>query len=299
MARTRHRAAALAALLALAGTAVAQDRETLVEALRHAVDFRLQVQAAFAMGTSGDASFRAPLEQALGDDNPAVRAAAATALGRLGDRRAIPALERLLQDSSAAVRLQAGRSIEVLRRPPPAAASPAGPATAPLPRPSIDWDRVRYVVVVGGARDQTNDQLAPALLVRMVDALAQHLLELPEVAVFESVEDVDAGTRREMRRRHVDLLRVDAELKGLTRSRSGSDVRIEVAVNVMLVSESGALRSLMGGAAAGEEPGRQADPEQEARLARQALAVAMRTAMAQVPAALASTGPAPRPTSMR
>src|SRR5687768_4200938 len=90
------------------------DRATLVRTLEGHRDFRLRVQAAFALGNAQDAASVSPLERALHDANPAVRAAAATSLGRIGSPRALPALRRALTDGSAAVRLQVVASIRAL-----------------------------------------------------------------------------------------------------------------------------------------------------------------------------------------
>ncbi|HJK93939.1 MAG TPA: HEAT repeat domain-containing protein, partial [Polyangiaceae bacterium LLY-WYZ-15_(1-7)] len=109
-------ALALAGLVALPGSA--QDARTMIRTLAEGDDFRVRVQAAFAMGNTRDSVFRPHLERALRDRNPAVRAAAATALGRLGDRRALGALRRARRDRSASVRMQAERSIRTLSQAP-------------------------------------------------------------------------------------------------------------------------------------------------------------------------------------
>ena len=83
----------------------AQDTSVIIRTLRQGADFRVRVQAAFALGNTRDASMRRHLERALREPNPAVRAAAATALGRLGDARARGALRRARRDDSAAVRM--------------------------------------------------------------------------------------------------------------------------------------------------------------------------------------------------
>ncbi len=151
----------LAAALAIAVVAMptqAQDRSVLIRSLRHGVDFRIRVQAAFALGNTHNPSMRRPLEGALRDPHPAVRAAAAVALARIGTRAALPALHRAEHDSSAAVRMQVGYAIRTLTHPPP-----SQPSTTPAPfhrgfYPSIrivptarrvSWPRVRYVVMLG------------------------------------------------------------------------------------------------------------------------------------------------------
>src|SRR5262245_22046979 len=69
--------AAVIALGALVPELGAQDRNALVRLLQTQGDFRIRVQAAFAMGTRGDRAYSPYLVTALRDPNPAVRAAAA------------------------------------------------------------------------------------------------------------------------------------------------------------------------------------------------------------------------------
>lgn len=287
MQRSWRCAVVMVALTVLgAGTdARARAQNPLVSALLEARDFRLRVQAAFAMGDSRDPAYRPPLERALRDADPAVRAAAATALGRLGDRRALPALAALVADSSAAVRLQVERSIATLEAVP---ASPAPGAEAAEPR--VPWHRVRYVVIVGDVRDQSGDGLAPALLVQLGELLGRNVAQLRGVAVLAEEQLLDGDTRREIARRRLPVLRLEGELRALTRAEHEGNVRLRVEVTVMLLSRQGALRSLMSAAATGAEPDRGADREQDERLASQALVAAVQSAMSRVLRALRSAG---------
>ena len=81
-----------ATLLLLSCAAPAQSLQSSIGKLRSNDDFRVRVQAALELGKSSDPSVRAPLEQALEDRKPAVRAAAAAALKAHGDKRSIAAL---------------------------------------------------------------------------------------------------------------------------------------------------------------------------------------------------------------
>src|SRR5262245_47027560 len=100
----------------------------------------MRVQAALDLGKTKDPQARVPLENALGDEHGAVRAAAAAALKVLGDKAALPALRAKKNDPSAAVRSQIKSSIAALE----AAASGSGAA------------KPRVLIKVGQMRNGTN-----------------------------------------------------------------------------------------------------------------------------------------------
>ena len=84
--RTLIRFGIVAALmLGAAPSSVAQDDSGAFRDLAIGTDFRLRVAAALSLGKSKSAGARPALEKALGDPNPAVRAAAAAGLGASGD----------------------------------------------------------------------------------------------------------------------------------------------------------------------------------------------------------------------
>ncbi len=113
---SRLLAAVTFALMLLIGSASsAASVSLLIDRLKNGEDFRVRVQAALELGKSKSAKARVPLEQALDDNNAAVRAAAAAALKAHGDKRSIVALERHRKDSSPAVRSQIEHSIAALR----------------------------------------------------------------------------------------------------------------------------------------------------------------------------------------
>jgi hypothetical protein len=87
----------------------------LVAKLEKGVDFRVRVQAALELGKTGDKQAQRALEEALDDDNAAVRAAGAAALKVLGFRDSIKALEKHRKDPSPAVRSQVATSIDALK----------------------------------------------------------------------------------------------------------------------------------------------------------------------------------------
>ncbi|MFK8000638.1 MAG: HEAT repeat domain-containing protein [Polyangiales bacterium] len=277
----------------------AQDTSVIIRTLRSGADFRVRVQAAFALGNTRDASMRRHLERALREPNPAVRAAAATALGRLGDARARRALRRARRDDSAAVRMQVTRSLEMLSStatvaPTAARRVPSGsggiyPATVTIPRANeISWPRIRYVVVLGDVENQSNYRNAEPLLGDFRSHVRRNLNLLRGVAVFESARAIPAQARRQIQRRSLPTLRLDGNLVNVNRSRRAREVLVRCEVNLVVLTEPGRdLRGMMSGAATGSEVLRRAGRrEQETRLAGQALSAAVRSAMSSASSAL-------------
>ena len=289
-------ALALAGLVALPGSA--QDARTMIRTLAEGDDFRVRVQAAFAMGNTRDSVFRPHLERALRDRNPAVRAAAATALGRLGDRRALGALRRARRDRSASVRMQAERSIRTLSQAPERQArtaprrrrAPSGmgvyPTVQVVPEAGrIPWPRIRYAVVLGEMNDRSRFRGAP-LADTMRSEIHRALRVLRGVAVFPSQSAFDRDAERQTRRRRIPKLRIDGTLAEVRARRQRGELAVRCEVSLMLLDD-GSIRGMMNGAATGSEPPRRDRREQTARLAQQALAAAVRSAMSEAPSALA------------
>jgi hypothetical protein len=268
----------------------AQDRAALSRLLREGQDFRVRVQAAFAIGNTHDPILRPQLERALRDENVAVRAAAATALGRLGSPRAIPALERALRDREPAVRGQARRSIELLQAASSASRSRSRGAasTSPLtPVGAPNWSHVRAALVVGDMRNRSSYRDG-ALEARFRAEVQLQLRRLTRVMLFESSRDLDAAARSQMSRRRVPMLRMDGALTKVRPERRNAGLAVRCEVSLILLEEPG--RNLLGelrGAATGMDR-RIHDPrQQEARLALEALTGAVRSAMSTADVAIA------------
>lgn len=288
------------ALLCVAGAfhVGAQDRNVMIRTLRDGDDFRVRVQAAFAMGNTRDATYRPHLERALRDSNPAVRAAAATALGRLDDRRAVRALRRARRDSSAAVRMQVERSLRTLSEaseadvpsgsPRVRTGSGTYPAVTVMPSAAdIVWPRVRYVVVMGDVSDRSNFRGAEPLLSTLRQEVRRSLRLLRGVAVFDSPEQVGSSDAREISRRRLPQLRLDGSLVNVDRNRARSEVSVRCEISLMLSTQPGRdLRGMLNGAATGSEVPRRDQNAQFLRLAEQALGAAVRSAMSTAPTAL-------------
>jgi hypothetical protein len=113
--RTSKRVAALAAacVLFLAPGAWAQaSLDRLIAALKSGGDFRVQTQAALALGASKNPGAVAPLCGALSDPNTTVRVAAAAALGKLALGGADCLKARLASEPSESVRATIQKAID-------------------------------------------------------------------------------------------------------------------------------------------------------------------------------------------
>jgi hypothetical protein len=276
----------------------AQDRAALMRLLDDTGrDFRVRVQAAFAMGNARDAAFSPSLSRALTDSNPAVRAAAATALGRLGDASTLPALRRALRDSSAAVRLQverAVRSVETAQTPAgatPAVLAPAAGLGAIAATPTdaatneTNWRDARYVVTLGEMHNRSGFA-GDALAQKLRSEVERNLRQLRGVAVLSNP---DSRAEREIAQRRLPRVRFEGNLAKVERRAEASALSVRCEVSLVLLDEPGRnMRGALNGAATGSDAPRGARPDQERRLAEQALEGAVRGAMRQAPAALAA-----------
>jgi hypothetical protein len=280
------------------------DRSAVIRVLQESRDFRARTRAALALGASADPTMAAPLARALADENPAVRAAAAEGLARVGGATQLGVLRGLARDPERQVRDAAARAVTAIEqrittgvRPPvPAAAGTAASALAPaaaLPSepalPAIQWDRTRYVVVLGSMENRsgfTHPPLAQVLRNEVVRGLAG----VYGVAIVRDA--VDAAAEREITRRRIRRYRLDGSIRTV-RAEPGHDVRVRCEVSLMLMDDPGRnLRAALSGAATGSEPVRAGTfrTQQERRLAEQALEGAVRSAMNGASAALARSG---------
>lgn len=277
-------------------TGHAQDRSTVVRVLRESRDFRARVRAAMALGASADPNMAPPLVGALSDEEPAVRAAAAQGLGRLGNPDAIPALRRALSDRSREVRDAAQDAIRALAASAPPATSTA-PTHDPLRMPSVevtppqrdvDWGSVRYVVVLGAMQNRSGfaaDRLGQVLQAEV----HRHLVVLRGVATLSDAAP-HADADREIARRHLPQMRLEGSVARVQRQVSGRDLSVRCEVSLMLMDEPGRnIRAALNGAATGSERAGSARATQEVRLAEQALAGAVRSAMSGAARAITST----------
>ncbi len=284
------------------------DHSTVIRVLRSGRDMRARARAALALGSSNDRAVTPHLIQALADRSPAVRAAAATALGRLQDSRALAALRARTSDDHRAVRIeaqQAIRRIESASRGAPGVASGRGrgrsstampgrrgherlPAISVIPRArGIAWGRVRYVVVLGAMENRSRfvDESLGDILAAEV---SRSLLVLRGVAVLQEGHE-PPGAQREIRRRHLNKLRLEGSLNRVERRVARRQLSVRCEVSLMLMDDPGRnMRGVLNGAATGRSPRSGQRRVQEQRLARQALAGAVRSAMQGASRAISS-----------
>ncbi|MBX3271188.1 MAG: HEAT repeat domain-containing protein [Sandaracinaceae bacterium] len=278
--------------LAFAPALAQTDHATVIRVLEGGRDFRARARAALALGSSADPAVVPALIAALEDANPAVRAAAATGLGRLADARALPPLRVRLSDPERAVRAEAQRAIaaiEIARaRPAPSAALAATlPASAADRLPSftvvpraqdIVWSSVRYVVVLGTMENRSRYR-DDGLSGLMASEVGRSLVVLRGVATFPDGQ-VPPEAEREIQRRRLPKLRLEGSLNRVEPRVEPREMSVRCEVSLMLLDDAGRnMRSVLNGAATGVAPRAGARPQQEQRLARQALSGAVRSAM--------------------
>lgn len=274
----------------------AQDRQAMVRLLGGTGDFRLRVQAALGLGNFHDESLVAPLTRALHDQNPAVRAASATALGRLGFPSALPQLRQASRDTSAAVRLQVERSIRAITTARPAEMTTGAPqllaariATPPLtfapaPPVNIAWPQIRYVVLVGDMMNRSGYE-GDSLTAQLRNEVEFNLRRVSNVVAMSSV---DANAEREIRRRRIARFRLDGNLARVERNVISRELAVRCEVRLVLADDpSRNMRGALNGAATGVDLLSGARLQQERRLAHQALAGAVRSALSSAPQAFA------------
>ncbi|HEX7480512.1 MAG TPA: HEAT repeat domain-containing protein [Polyangiales bacterium] len=265
-------------LLPLAA-AVAQDEVVLLRMLHDGNDFRVRTQAAFALGRKHDAHYLDSLEGALHDKHPVVRAAAATALGEIGSALALPALQLAAKDSAPAVVAQARAAMEAIKA---AAAARAGvaPAGAAELAPRAPGARLpagtRYALLLGDMHNQSGysgDELSQTLMT----SLAHELSSWHRVVLLAPR---DASGVKLVRDQGVPVFRLDANVTQISREPLGGQVSVHCEVSILLLDEPArTLRSVLKGAATGLEAPTGPLAPQEHRIARKAVAGAVRSAL--------------------
>jgi len=213
----------------LAANASAQDVSVSKRDVISAADFRLRTSAALALGRSHDPDARALLEQALGDTNAAVRAAAAAALSALGDGSAIAAIERAkAHEVSDSTRAEMENALNSLKR------------TATL-------QGVQLVIQIGTMRNATQVRGADVADV-LRSATTSRARTLQNIAV---AMPTDAAMLQRAAGQHVPVILLDGNVTRLTQQASGTNVTCQAAVEfVVRKIPDQSLRSTLSGSAA-------------------------------------------------
>ena len=273
--RNLARAVALGFVLCLAVTAsAAPSVRSLISRLEHGSDFRIRMRAALELGKLKHEAGRAPLERALGDESPAVRAAAAAALEVHGDRRAIPALERRLRDPSSSVRAQVKAALDALRRQ-PADEEQAGDSPVVLVHLG-DVSAAKKSGVSRGAKAKLAGEIKRAARSR--------LAKLPGVKVMHDSEDAAARARQGS----VPVVLLTGRIRRAELSREGGRLVYSAKVEYVVHRMPGrAIASLVSGSAQGEASESVArDRKKLAALRSEVLAAAVASAMRRAPEAI-------------
>ncbi len=105
--------------------------------------------------------------------------------------------------------------------------------------------------------------------------------------MFDSPDDLDEASARQIARRRLQKLRLDGNLVDVDRRRARGEFAVRCEISLMLSTEPGRdLRGMLSGAATGQERPQRNRRAQEQRLAGQALSAAVRSAMSTAPTAL-------------
>lgn len=204
-----------ALLLGAAPSSVAQDDSASFRDLAIGTDFRLRVAAALSLGKSKSAGARPALEKALGDPNPAVRAAAAAGLGAVGDPAATVALRAALaRETTPNVQAQIESTIKRL------GAGATSKATASKPR---------FLVALGRLENRSSVS-APEVATALLAATRTKMGAIPGIEILAEGADASAAGKS----RNLPAFTVDGSLTELAKKQSRSGVSYSARVEYLI-----------------------------------------------------------------
>jgi hypothetical protein len=202
-------------LLGAAPPSVAQDDSGAFRDLAIGADFRVRVVAALSLGKSRSPGARPALEKALGDSNPAVRAAAAAALGALGDRAAITALRSALaHETTPNVQTQFETTIKRL--------DSASATRANTSKP-------RFLIALGHLENRSAIT-APELATALTAATRTKMAAVPGIEILDSGTDIVAASKS----RNLPAFTVDGSLTQLAKKQSRDGVSYSARVEYLI-----------------------------------------------------------------
>jgi len=138
--------------------------------------------------------------------------------------------------------------------------------------------RAKHVVVLGEMHDRTPSR-SRELSELLGEQVGAALAKVDRIAVLRAHE-LNSETRSEIARKKLAVLKLEGNLQSVQPVLSASERRVRCEVSVLLLDEStGALRSMMRGAASAVAQRSGRGVEQERELARKALRSAVQTAM--------------------
>jgi hypothetical protein len=237
-----QRARSFVLVLALAfapGSAGAQPAGDLIIRLEDGADFRVRVQAALELGKTRGTAPREALQNALDDENAAVRAAAAAGLKVMRDPLAIPALRRHESDASPAVRAQIKSTLESLQL--------SGGTASPQGQSASQGTSRPDVIVQFGKIRSSSSATNSGWLEDVARTSKQKLRELPGVAVMDAEKDEGRPATTSSR---VPTIMVTGRVKQLEQSREGTNVVYLASIEFVLHKMPGqTLKGVVSGSA--------------------------------------------------
>jgi hypothetical protein len=202
-------------LLGAAPSSVAQDDSAAFRDLAIGADFRLRVAAALSLGKSRSAGARPALEKALGDPNPAVRAAAAAGLGAIGDPGSITALRgALARETTPNVQAQFETTIKRLD------SSPASKANTSKPR---------FLISLGRLENRSGVS-APEVATALKAATRTKMAAVPGIEVLSDGTDIAAASKS----RNLPAFTVDGSLTELAKKQNRDGVSFSARVEYLI-----------------------------------------------------------------
>jgi hypothetical protein len=247
----------------------AQDHSILGRMLREGHSVEARAGAASVIGRRRDEGHRPDLEGALGDQHPTVRAAAASALGRIGSKSSLPPLHGVVRhDRVRGVVAQARAAIDAIEH--------QLDATSSESTHVVKDSKPRYGLILGEMRNRSRFA-ATALTDILEHAVERNIAGLPGAAVFgeASLHDAQAAQAQGL-----SLFRVDGSVTALSTVRRDGQLSMHCEVALLLMDRpSGALRTLLKGAATGVEIPAGAPAVQELSVATRVVDAAVRSAL--------------------
>jgi HEAT repeats len=246
---------------------LAEEDVVLVRMLREGQSANVRAGAASLIGRRHDVERRPDLEGALHDQQPLVRAAAASGLGKLGSRASIDPLNQVAaHDRVSVVAREARAAVDSIQRQPDTHDGEKSGASK--------TSKPRYGLVLGEMRNQSSYIAAelPDMLGRSVQ---RNLVGLSGAAVF------DAGADRTSEgERGLTMFRLDGSVTSLSAALRDGQLFVHCEVSLLVVDQpTGALRTLLKGAARGVEISAGARSVQELNVARRVVDAAVRSAL--------------------
>jgi HEAT repeat protein len=243
----------------------AHSVDSLKKDLTSAVDYRVRMSAALALGKSKDASSVGALVSALGDQHVAVRASAAAALGSLGQASALAPLESAKErESEAAVRREIEAAILKIR-----AQSP----------------KAKVLVQMGRLENKSgNPKLGPAFQKIARDELSR----LPGVELLG--EQADAAL--ESKRRRLPTVALDGRLVQVQKAQSAREIGYSAKVEFLIrkLPDQALKGTVRGDARASTDPRAVKSASEHALLQEDAVVAAVQSAFKGAPVALEAAG---------